>query len=124
MDSQKNINEIVKFFFTLQLLVKQYHWNTTSFSRHKATDQLLEKLADSIDKFVEVFIGRYNAKPLVTSLKLDASFISDIEIINLLQQSRTYLEGLNTMIDGSELLNIRDEMLADINQTLYLFQLK
>lgn len=124
MDSQKNINEIVKFFFTLQLLVKQYHWNTTSFSRHKATDQLLENLGDSIDKFVEVFMGRYNTKPLVTSLKLDASFISDIEIVNLLQQARTYLEGLNSMIDGSELLNIRDEMLAEINQTLYLFQLK
>ena len=124
MDNQIKVNEIVKFFFTLQLLVKQYHWSTTSFARHKASDQLLENLDDKIDKFVEVFIGRYGVKPTINSLKMEQSFLSDDGNIKLLYQARTYLEALNNEIKDSELLNIRDEMVADLNQTIYLYNLK
>jgi len=124
MDSQTKINEIVKFFFTLQMLVKQYHWMTSSFARHKASDQLLEKLDDNIDKFVEVFIGRYNVKPLISSIKMDQTFLSDDGNMKLLHQARQYLESLSSDIKDSELLNIRDEIVADLNQTIYLYNLK
>ena len=40
----------------------------------------------------------------------------------LLKQSRDYLEKMQ--LKDSELLNIRDELLAEVNQTLYLYQLK
>ena len=46
--------EIVNLMLTLRNQVKIYHWETMQFSRHKSTDDLLEKLDDSIDKFVEV----------------------------------------------------------------------
>jgi hypothetical protein len=39
-----------------------------------------------------------------------------------LQKSKEYLERLN--IKDSDLLTIRDEIVAEINQTLYLYQLK
>jgi hypothetical protein len=121
---QENINKIVKFFFTLQLLIKLYHWNTTSYSRHKATDDFLGKLVDNIDKFTEVYIGKYNVKPSVENIKLDISFLTDDNMILLLNQSRDFLNDLNNYKLESDLLNIRDEILADVNQTLYLFNLK
>jgi hypothetical protein len=124
MDNQTKVNEIVKFFFTLQLLVKQYHWTTTSFARHKASNKFLESLDENIDKFVEVFIGRYGVKPVISSLKMDQTFLSDDGNMKLLLQARTYLEALNNEIKDSELLNIRDEMVADLNQTIYLYNLK
>lgn len=124
MDNQEKISEIVKFFFTLQLLLKQYHWMTTSFARHKASDQLLEKLDDNIDKFVEVFMGRYSVKPMISSIKMDQMFLSDDGNVKLLLQSRQYLESLSNYLKDSELLNIRDEIVADLNQTLYLYNLK
>jgi len=40
----QTISEYVRFFFTLQLNIKMYHWNTTSYSRHKATDEFGGKL--------------------------------------------------------------------------------
>ena len=49
----QEISEIVRFFFTLQLNIKMYHWNTTSYARHKATDDFGGKLLSLIDKFVE-----------------------------------------------------------------------
>ena len=124
MLQQDSLNEIVKFFFTLQLLNKLYHWNTSSFARHKATDNFNDKLQDKIDKFVEVIIGKYKIKPVINSIKLDPSLLTDSGIEILFNQAKQYLESLNKIISDSEILNIRDEILADINVTLYLFGLK
>jgi hypothetical protein len=41
---------------------------------------------------------------------------------NLLIQAKDYLEKIQ--LKDSDLLNIRDELLAEVNQTLYLYQLK
>ena len=45
-------------------------------------------------------------------------------IWNYYLDARIYLESLNNIITDNELLNIRDEMVADINQTIYLYNLK
>lgn len=124
MDNQINVNKIVKFFFTIQLSIKQYHWTTSSYARHKASDSFLEKLDSNIDKFIEVFIGRYNVKPIVSSINLNKQFFTDDGNMKLLLDARIYLESLNNIITDNELLNIRDEMVADINQTIYLYNLK
>jgi hypothetical protein len=44
---------------TLRDQIKLYHWETLSFPRHKATDELVTNLDANIDKFVEVYIGKY-----------------------------------------------------------------
>jgi hypothetical protein len=46
--------EIVNLMLTLRNQVKIYHWETMQFARHKSTDDLVGKLDDSIDKFVEI----------------------------------------------------------------------
>ena len=48
--------------------------------------------------------------------------MTDMGSEDLLQNSKEYLEKLN--LKDSDLLTIRDEILAEINQTLYLYQLK
>ena len=122
--NQENITEIVRFFFTLQLNMKIYHWNTKSFARHKASDEFGGKLLPLVDKFVEVFIGKYKVKPMPSSIKISEGFVTDDGSESLLEKAREYLEKLNSKIIDSELLNIRDEFLGEVNQTLYLYQLK
>ena len=124
MDPQSNINKLVNFFFTLELNLKIYHWNTNSFPRHKASDELGEKILELTDKFVEIFIGRYKVKPNIERIKIESVFTSDNGNVDLLNQSILFLEDLNTIIKDSDLLNIRDEMLGEINKTLYLYRLK
>lgn len=123
MPTQDDINEIVKFLFTLQLLNKLYHWNTNSFARHKATDGFGDTLSDLLDKFVEVFIGRYKLKPNVETINLLPQYTTDDGAITLFKTAKRYLEGLSNIITDSDLLNIRDELLAEVNKTLYLFTL-
>ena len=124
MTPQETINKIMRFFFTIQLLNKMYHLSTTSFARHKASDEFDENFQKHIDKFAEIYIGKYNVKPIVNKLNFDHDFLSDDGIVLLFTQSRGYLEILDKLITDTELLNIRDEILADINKTLYLFNLK
>ena len=54
--SSSNIAKKHMITYMLQMLmtVKLYHWNTLSFSTHKATDELYGTLNTLIDQFVEV----------------------------------------------------------------------
>ena len=119
--------EIVNLMLTLRNQVKIYHWETKNFARHKATDDLVGKLDDNIDKFVEVYIGKYGRPSLSgrTSRIMIRNF-NDREAPVLLQQAIDWLSAkLPTLLNAkdTDLLNIRDEILADLNQTLYLFTL-
>jgi hypothetical protein len=117
--------DIVVLFMTLRDQVKIYHWQTRSYPRHKATDDLIGKLDDNIDKFVEVFTGKYG-RPVFNRSS------SSIKIRNFHEQDapallKVYIKWLTSKLpkmlspEDTDLLNIRDEIVADLNQTLYLF---
>uniref|UniRef100_A0A6C0KCT9 Uncharacterized protein n=1 Tax=viral metagenome TaxID=1070528 RepID=A0A6C0KCT9_9ZZZZ len=112
---------------TLRNQVKIYHWETKNFARHKATDDLVDKLDGNIDKFVEVYIGKYGRPNLTARTgSIRIRNFRDREAPILLQQA---IDWLSTKLPkllkstDTDLLNIRDEILADLNQTLYLFTL-
>ena len=45
---------IVSPLLTILNQIKVYHWQTTSFSEHKALDMAYESLGELVDEFVEV----------------------------------------------------------------------
>jgi hypothetical protein len=117
--------EIVNLMLTLRNQVKIYHWETMQFSRHKSTDKLVDSLDESIDKFMEVYFGKYGRLNLTSKTgTIRLRNYTDDEGPELLKQA---IEWLNTRLptllskQDTDLLNIRDEILADLNQTLYLF---
>lgn len=95
------------------------------YSRHKATDHLVSKLDDSIDKFVEVYIGKYGRPNLNSKTgRITLRNFNDKEAPVLLKQAIDWMTHKLPMLlkkTDTDLLNIRDEILADLNQTLYLF---
>jgi len=125
---------IVPMFLNMINTVKLYHWKTTSYATHKATDELYAKLNEKIDSFVEIMLGKgeissgSNRSGLldVTYLKLHTfndtkTFIKQIEIYKnfLLNLSHSKFKLLMNV----DLLSIRDEILALFNQFLYLLTL-
>ena len=123
MLNQEELNKMVRFFFTLQLSNKLYHWKTNSYARHKATCKFDDVLSGLVDKFIEVLIGRYQIKPELNSVRLEPALINDNGIVSLFKMAREYLETFDTIFQDKDLLNIRDEILAEVNKTLYLFTL-
>lgn len=121
---QEDVNNITQFFFTLQLLNKVYHWNTNSYARHMATDRFNGTMQPLVDKFLEVIIGRYQLKPVVPNIQLKDKHLTDDGIKAYFIKAKNYIQQLENITSDTELLNIRDELLAEINQTLYLFELR
>ena len=117
-------SHIVKIFIEMLNMVKLYHWKTRSYAQHKATDDLYEKMNEHIDKFVEVLLGKDGTRIQMMQTKI--SLLDPHNIDNFKErifEYREFLVDLNLIFNkttDSDLLNIRDEILADINQFLYL----
>jgi len=120
----KKGGQIVTMFFNIRDQVKIYHWQTKSFAEHKATDELIGTLDTNIDKFVEVYMGHYG-RPLIKKT-LPVKNLTVTGIRAFITRSTNWLSTtVPRMVKktDSDLLNIRDEILADLNQVKYLFTL-
>ena len=118
---------LVQIFFHMMLNIKLYHWETKSYARHKASDKLHENLSESIDKFIEVYMGGYSRPEFTSSFSVKVRQLDDFTIKEILNEYIEFLKhDLPSYLKDSDthLLNIRDDMLAHINQTLYLFTLE
>jgi hypothetical protein len=118
---------IILIFFHMLNTIKLYHWQTTNYARHKATDSLHSELSDLIDTFIEVYIGRYKRPSYNDTIKINIEELSDDSAVNAINEYVNYLKtDLPKYLKSSDtdLLNIRDEILQNLNQTLYLFTLQ
>ena len=77
-----------------------------------------------IDKFIEVFICKYTIKQNVIEVTLRPENLIDDGIKEYIIRAKEYIQNLENNLSDTELLNIRDELLVEINQILYLFELK
>jgi len=122
--NNKKKSLIVKVFLELLNTVKLYHWKTHSFAQHKATDELYSSLNEHIDKFIEILLGKDESRIKMIEKKMriiDNNNVVDFksriyEFGDFLIQMSSYLRSRR----DSDLLNVRDEILADVNQFLYL----
>ena len=115
--------KIIQFMFQFQHTVKLYHWQTKVYARHIAADDLLNKMTDLIDQYIEVYIGKKGRLDGIRKMDLEIRMHTDASIIKYLEKCRGFLTDILPKND-SDLVSIRDEMLVHINQALYLFTLK
>jgi len=119
--------EIVNLMMTLRDQIKLYHWQTMNYPRHIATNDLVTKLDTNIDQFVEVYIGKYGRPKLggrTASIHLRNH--SDKEATKMIQDAISWMTDVlprKLKKTDTDLFNIRDTIVADLNQTLYLFTL-
>lgn len=117
----------VHFLFTLRNQLKLHHWQTHKFSTHKATDEILIKLDDLIDEYVETYMGEYG-RPSVTKATSDIHLknLSEKAVVGFVKECILHLQGKFTKgfkATDTALLNLRDEMIGALQQLLYLFSL-
>ena len=118
----------IQFFFTLREQIKLYHWQTSSFARHKATDNIVKSLDEHIDLFVEIAMGKYGRPRLTPKYAtIQIKNLSESAALKFVKAGIEYLNGpLTKSLKGTDtdLANVRDEMVGELNQLLYLFTLK
>ena len=118
----------VHFFFQMREQIKLYHWQTKVYSRHKATDSVIDALDEHIDKYVEVYMGKYG-RPRLTA-QTNTVKLQNLSEASIVKFIKACIKGLTNDLprglrsNDTDLLNLRDEMLAELDQLLYLFTLK
>ncbi len=118
----------INFFFQLREQIKLYHWQTKSFARHKATDDVIKALDESIDTYVETYMGKYG-RPKMTAATgaIRVTNYSESTIVKFIRAAIQHLQDpLVKRLDSkkdTDLFNIRDEMLGELNKLLYLLTL-
>ena len=123
--------EITVKFLEMLMMIKLFHWKTTSYPTHKATDELYTKLNANIDGFIEILLGKSGTRTELVNIKnmhlVDLKNIEDLKRETVAFKS--YLIALNDnaamkKMSNTDLFNIRDTILGDMNQFLYLLSFK
>lgn len=117
-------SKIIRTLLEMINVVKLYHWHTRSYAEHKATDELYGRLNDNVDKFVEVYLGKDGSRIQNWNKKMEIIQYDDANNFKKrIYEYREFLTNLTRCLNpakDSDLLNIRDEILGDLNQFLYL----
>jgi hypothetical protein len=123
---------MVTMFLQMLNTVKLYHWKTSSYAQHKATDKLYSNINESIDTFVEIMLGKNGGSRVnLTGTKqiplLDYTDVTDFK--KEIERYKMFLVGMDndstlTLNVNTDLMNVRDEILGQLNQFTYLLTFK
>jgi DNA-binding ferritin-like protein len=125
--------EIAVVFLEMLIMVKLFHWKTTSHSTHKATDELYTKLNENIDSFIEILLGKTGSRIDLMNNSGNKFRLIDLPNQEALKKEveafKGYLVSLNDnkamlSMSNTDLFSIRDTILGDMNQFLYLLTFK
>ena len=90
--------------------------------------EIYDSLDGSIDSFMETYMGKYGRVEFEGDCgKFDVYNLSAIKVNSLVTEFKDFLLGLNDELDAkkdSDLLNLRDDMLAQVNRLAYLLTLQ
>ncbi len=128
--SKYSESEIILKFIQMLNIIKIYHWKTLSYPEHKATDELYESFNGRMDEFVETMLGKTGKRVNLSSTR-SIPFYDYTNVTKFKQCIETFKSYLVNMSNApyfknpgnSDLLNIRDEILGDLNKFTYLLTL-
>ena len=95
--------DLITKFLTLHNQLKVYHWQTESYAQHQAFGGAYDAFTGYIDQFLEEFMGK--------NARIMAKGGFKVELPKQLKPEDT------------NLLNIRDEMLGELQKLKYLLTL-
>lgn len=132
--NKKIYKDTVYCFLQMLNTIKLYHWKTTDYATHKATDQLYSDINGKADEFVEVMLGKSDAAGKNRAMILNVksinvrSFNNNNELKREIEKYKSFLISFtnNSLMKkqyNADLIAIRDEILALLNQFLYLLTL-
>lgn len=126
--SNKQKSHIINIFLEMMDTIKIFHWKTKTFSIHEATDEIHQKLAKNTDRFVEVLLGKCKERIKMVENRINLIDIKDEDSFKeKMFEYRNFLIDLDIVLNSkkdSDLVSIKDDILADINQFLYLLSFK
>ena len=123
-----NLSTSINSFLSTQVQFKILHWQTKGYARHIAFGDIYDSLDELIDEYVEVAMGkwgRFNVDNKTNTIVYKN--LSEVNMVEFLQDFKGKLYLITTELDqekDTDLLNLKDEILAKINKLAYLLTLE
>ncbi len=124
MDTNK-----VQLLFEVRNQLLLFHWQTSSYARHKASDAFVKQFDVLIDRLVEAAQGFQGERVIVDqcislkNLRLsESSRCRGFDVAAYLKDTHSFISGWKFPTEG--LNTIRDELTALISKTQFLFSLQ
>lgn len=119
-----DINKMFLHMIEHQITLKLLHFQTKLYGAHKTIDTYLATFAINFDRFMEVAQGTFGVVS-VDSYQIKHVSLNDKTVFSYMNKFVKSLEELTVSIKhNSDLLNIKDEMVAEANQLVYLLRFK
>ena len=114
------INNYVKYIKNLLTILNQlkvYHWQTTSYSAHKALGKFYEAMPDLVDGLVETYMGRNG---IFGEVDKEQEVYMDKDPLAYMKALRSYVDDTRKDLpQDSEIQNLIDGITDLINTTIY-----
>ncbi len=101
-----------------------FHWQTTSYARHMAFGGFYDAYLLLVDKLAEAMIGLHG-RPQFSDGEIELVSYSEESVMECIEAARELFLGQGTQLagDNSEIKNIIDEIIAEIDKLKYLLTL-
>lgn len=108
-----------------QQQLRIFHWQTDSYSQHRAFGSVYEKLDELVDSFVEGYMGVFGrSKPTIT-FYIELKSLTNASVVDdAIDSFEKYLSSMDQENLSTDLLNTRDSILSEIHRLKYLLSLK
>ena len=115
-----NPTDLLHFLLEAADQIRVLHWGTTSYPEHVALGDLYDSINDATDKIAEALMGAQGERfQLKGTLELvDYAEGVPANYVRGIGEALTSITGLPT-----DILNMRDELLAAVHKTSYLLTL-
>ena len=118
-------SKVILFMFWLSSSAKIFHWQTTKYANHQAAGALFDSITKLTDDFIEKFIGVYGRPKFASGASVPVADMSKDRMLQTIGLAKAFLTATvqRYVAKDTELQNIRDEILAELDQALYLLTL-
>lgn len=119
--------EVILKLVQIQTQFRFLHWQTTGDAKHRAYGEIYSGLDDMIDNFAEACMGKHGRFEFDSEFAIVFQDINSLSLQKFIDGITEFLISLTDVYDtkmDSDLLNLRDEMLLQINKLKYLLTLK
>jgi DNA-binding ferritin-like protein len=119
--------ELILKLIQIQTQFKFMHWQTMGDAKHRAYGEIYDTLGDLIDNFTESMMGKYGRPEFESEFSIMFQDLKSLSVQNFMDGITEFLVSMTEQLDtkyDTDLLNLRDEMLASVNKLKYLLTLK
>ena len=123
---KNNGDIIVTKLLYVQNQFRIYHWQTKSYSNHKTFGGIYEKLDELIDELLETYFGKYGRAQATANFNISLYNLVDGAGVTLANQAIDFMMNDFTRSikqSDTDLLNLRDGIVGELNRFKYLISL-